>query len=121
MSVKILYCEGNAQSIDIRVISQIVPQGCLVKAIGGKTYGFAEKVLSDRIINPRLAGLGDRDFLFFKDNQLCVDFIPDETPFDWFDNGQWVGWLWERKEIENYLLDPIIIEYSLRKKKRTNC
>ncbi|MBE9142715.1 hypothetical protein [Planktothrix mougeotii] len=106
VNVKILYCEGNSQSPDLRVISQIVPRECRIIGIGGKTFNFALKVISDRITNPRLAGLADRDF-------HDINFIPDQTPLEWSEQGTFVGWVWERKEIENYLLDSVVVQKAL--------
>lgn len=109
MSINVLYCEGNSKSIDILVIRQLIPRDCTIRPIGGKNYGFEEKIISDRAINPLLAGLRDRDF-------DCCDFTPNNMPSEWLYNNVKIGWLWERKEIENYLLDPEIVQRALGKK-----
>lgn len=62
MSLNVLYCEGNSKSLDIRLLQQLLPGTCLIKPIGGKFYGFEDKIISDRAINPKLAGWRDRDF-----------------------------------------------------------
>jgi len=104
--VNVLYCEGNSKSIDIRAIRQIVPKDCKIQPLGGKNYGFEDKIISDRAINPRLAGLIDRDF-------DCRDFTPTNTPVEWPYQNVQIGWSWERKEIENYLIDPEVVQRAL--------
>lgn len=102
MSVTQLYCEGSKQGTDIRVISQLVP--CLVSAVGSKNT-LKGKVMADRRIVPNLACLVDRDF-------DCASSTMTQQPIDLFENSIQVGWSWERKEIENYLLDPTVVEQT---------
>lgn len=102
MPVTQLYCEGGSEGTDIRIISQITPRNCVVKSIGSKDR-LAESVIADRRVNPALAGLVDRDF-------DCVESAITQQPIKLFENSTYVGWSWERKEIENYLLDPIIVK-----------
>ncbi|MUG93466.1 hypothetical protein F7734_13920 [Scytonema sp. UIC 10036] len=100
MPVNILYCEGVAKSPDVRVISAIVPPGCVVRPIGSK-QGFAQRILGGKDVRTgsTIAGLRDRDF----DDD---DSSPSAHPRNWYitDGGTQVplGWYWERKEIENY-------------------
>lgn len=109
MPVNVLYCEGNSGSIDILALRQLLPKDCIVKPIGGKTSNFMESIIADRSINPNLAGLVDRDF-------DCGDFICMNKPgICVYENIQ-VGWKWERKEIENYLLDPEVVRRALGRK-----
>ncbi|MDJ0797407.1 MAG: hypothetical protein QNJ51_11350 [Calothrix sp. MO_167.B12] len=109
MPVNVLYCEGNYKSIDIRVIRQIVARDCEIKPIGGKQL-FISSIAGDRRINPNLAGLLDRDF-------DCQNVTLTKTPQPKFDgNSIKVGWTWERKEIENYLLDPEVVQQALGRK-----
>ncbi|MEQ9001377.1 MAG: hypothetical protein RID53_33365 [Coleofasciculus sp. B1-GNL1-01] len=61
MSVTVLYCEGNAKSIDIRVIRQLLPISD-IRPLGGKTSSFFSSIIADRRRNPNLACLVDRDF-----------------------------------------------------------
>jgi len=109
--VNILYCEGHDKSIDIQILSLIVPKDCLVKSIGSK-HGFYQRILGARNAqqNARIVGLKDRDF--DRDNS-----IPTNHPRNWYatDNNKKVqiGWYWERKEIENYLIDPEIVKRAL--------
>jgi hypothetical protein len=109
VSVTVLYCEGNAKSIDIQVIGQLIPKGCTVQAIGGKEYGFWDKVISDRSVFPKLAGLGDRDL-------VCEASSVNELPLRVMKGETHLGWVWERKEIENYLIDPRVVERALGRK-----
>ncbi len=111
MPVNILYCEGVAKSADVRVLSAIVPPGCLVRPIGSK-QGLAQRILGAKDIRTgsTVAGLRDRDF----DDD---DSPPTRTPRNWqiMDGSTQVilGWYWERKEIENYLIDPKVIRRAL--------
>lgn len=102
MPITQLYCEGTSGGIDARVISEIAPRGCLVKPIGSKNRS-AQKVIVDRSISPSLGILVDRDF-------DCAESTVVEKPVSIFEGTIPVGWSWERKEIENYLLDPAIVE-----------
>jgi hypothetical protein len=111
VSVNILYCEGVAKSPDMRVISAIVPPGCVVRPIGSK-QGLAQRILGGKDVRTGsvIAGLRDRDF----DDD---DSPPRGNPRDWYitDRGKQtsLGWYWERKEIENYLIDPKVVKRTL--------
>lgn len=106
MPVNVLYCEGNSGSVDIQVIRQLLPKDCLVRPIGGRR-SFLPSIVGDRAINPNLAGLLDGDF-------DCNDFTVSNSPRQRFErNNVQIGWAWERKEIENYLLDPEVVRRAL--------
>ncbi|MEC4815427.1 MAG: hypothetical protein SAK29_19435 [Scytonema sp. PMC 1069.18] len=111
MPVNILYCEGVAKSPDMRVLSAILPPGCTVRPIGSK-QGLAQRILGARDVRSgsTIVGLRDRDF----DDD---DSPPTSTPRDWHisENNIKVplGWYWERKEIENYLIDPKVVKRAL--------
>ncbi|HBW57313.1 MAG TPA: hypothetical protein DEF27_05710 [Oscillatoriales bacterium UBA8482] len=109
MSITVLYCEGNPQSIDIRVIRQLLPRECTIRPLGGKTSSFMQSIISDRNINPNLAGLVDHDF-------DCRDWESNGHPIPCNYQNIQVGWAWERKEIENYLIDPKIVQKALGRK-----
>jgi hypothetical protein len=104
VSVSVLYCEGNSKSYDIRVLRQLLPK-CEIKPLGGKS--FMEKIIPDRLVVPNLAGIVDRDF----DN---YDFTPTNSPLPYNYEGVQIGWKWERKEIENYLIDPVVVKKTIR-------
>ncbi len=109
MPITILYCEGGAKSPDIRVLSVILAGVCLVVPSGSK-YGFGQRVLQARGIQSGsvIAGLCDRDF---DDDEA----IPQGLPREWrIDGGKTqLGWRWERKELENYLIDPTVVSRAL--------
>ncbi len=109
MSLNVLYCEGTSKSFDIRLLQQLFPGICLIKPIGGKFNGFEDKIISDRAINPKLAGLRDRDF-------DCRNFSIANEPIEWCYQNVQIGWFWERKEIENYLIDPEVVRRALGRK-----
>lgn len=117
MPVDLLYCEGGEGKTDSRVLSKVLDRLCQVKPIGSK-YGFKEKILMSRELKPEtiVAGLRDRDFDDFEHNQSP----PQSTPQIWQmpdnQNSLHLGWYWERKEIENYLIDPQIVIPALGRK-----
>lgn len=106
MSVSVIYCEGNSGTYDIRVLRQILPK-CEIKPLGGKS--FMKKIIPDRLVVPNLAGIVDRDF----DN---YDITPQNSPLPYTYQGVQIGWKWERKEIENYLIDPVVVNRTIRSK-----
>jgi hypothetical protein len=107
--VNVLYCEGNSGSVDIRVIRQLLPKDCVVRPIGGRGT-FPSSIVGDRAINPNLAGLLDGDF-------DCHNFTLSNSPRQRFErNNVQIGWAWERKEIENDLLDPEVVQRALGRK-----
>lgn len=110
MSVDLLYCEGGEGKKDSRVLSKVLDGLCQIKAIGSK-YGFKEKVLMSRELKPEtiIAGLRDRDFDDFERNQSLPQLTPQEWQVTDNQNSIHIGWYWERKEIENYLIDPKIV------------
>jgi hypothetical protein len=114
--VDILYCEGGKKITDIRVIAKILQGACKVQPVGSK-YGFKETIQIAREFQPTLQifGLRDRDF----------DFLPEaptinHEPGDWSikdnQNSVPIGWYWQRKEIENYLIAPEVVSKALGKK-----
>ncbi|WP_026736184.1 hypothetical protein [Fischerella sp. PCC 9605] len=111
MPVNILYCEGVAKSPDVRVLSVIIPPGCVVRPVGSK-QGLAQRILGAKDVRTgsTIAGLRDRDF---DDDQSP----PQAAPRNWHitEGGKQVplGWYWERKEIENYLIDSKVVGRAL--------
>lgn len=116
MSVTILYCEGGKKSLDIRVLTNLLERICIIKPAGSK-YGLDRKILFVRqekfLPGSFVAALKDRDF---DDN----DSLPANSPISWSvrENEQniQIGWSWERKEIENYLIDPEVVLHALGSK-----
>lgn len=113
MSVNILYCEGGKNSPDIRVLLNILSGACTVRPAGSK-YGLDRQILfikqENLLPSSIVAALRDRDF----DKDVSP---PANSPRDWLarlnnENIQ-VGWYWERKEIENYLIDPEVVSRAL--------
>lgn len=113
MPVDILYCEGGKNSPDIRVLLNILSGICTVKPAGSK-YGLDRQILfikQERLLpSSVVAALKDRDF----DSDVSP---PINFPRSWSSrvDGQeiQVGWSWERKEIENYLIDPEVVSHAL--------
>jgi hypothetical protein len=113
MSVSLLYCEGGDKSPDSRILSKILAGVCTVEAFGSK-YGFNNKIMIARGFQPATAGIRDRDF----DDE--DESPPKNRPRIWSVNWQnqtvQLGLLWERKEIENYIIDPDVVRFALGSK-----
>jgi hypothetical protein len=82
---------------------------CVVDPVGGK-YGFGNHIRLARAVykSEAIAGLRDRDF---DDEDTSITNAPRE----WHVEGGalWLGWYWERNSIENYLIDPVVVERAL--------
>jgi hypothetical protein len=114
MPVNTLYCEGDIQSIDMQVLLKIVPDACVIKPIGSK-HSFRQRILEARELQPNMIIVGIKDRDFDSDNSK-----PMNTPHEWYVNVKnqpvSLGWYWERKEIENYLIDPEVVKFALGNK-----
>lgn len=116
MSVNILYCEGGKNSPDIRVLLNILSGACTVRPAGSK-YGLDRQILfikqENLLPSSVVAALKDRDF----DSD---ESPPVNSPRNWLarvhNQSIQVGWSWERKEIENYLIDPEVVSRALGSK-----
>ncbi len=116
MPVNVLYCEGAKNSPDIRVLLNVLSGICTVRFAGSK-IGLDRKILfvkQEKLLpGSTVAALKDRDF----DND---ESTPTNTPRNWLakvhDQNIQVGWSWERKEIENYLIDPEVVLHALGSK-----
>lgn len=103
-------------SPDTRVLLNILTGICTVRPAGSKN-GLDRKILFTKQENllpgSTVAALKDRDF--DKDESP-----PTNTPRIWLakvhDQNIQVGWSWERKEIENYLIDPEVVLHALGSK-----
>lgn len=113
MPVNILYCEGVSGSWDIQLLQMLLVNTCNVYPAGGKD-NFSAGIQMAREAIPALSdsiyGLRDRDF----DDEKPV---PNGQLLEWEitaqDSKVKLGWRWERKEIENYLIDPEVVQRSL--------
>lgn len=115
MPVALLYCEGSAGSADIRVLKKILRGPTLIPA-GGK-HGMGDRILARREVHGQTVfGLLDGDFI----EHLAE---PRNVPSRWETKGDattvHLGWRWERKEIENYLIDPAIVERTIKAERLT--
>lgn len=116
MSVNILYCEGGKNSPDLRVLLNILSGICTVRPAGSK-YGLDRQIIfikqENFLPSSIVAALKDRDF----DND---ESLPVNSPRNWLvrvhNQDIQVGWSWERKEIENYLIDPEVVSHALGSK-----
>jgi hypothetical protein len=110
-----LLCEGVATSSDVRVLTCLLRGYCQVMPIGSKHSMLNQIEVRRREISPKIYGLQDRDFV--------RDWgIPNDQPKEWRlrGNNRLMGWYWERKEIENYLIDPNVVSKALGNKMPPN-
>lgn len=110
MPLSILLCEGGANSPDIRVLGKLLPPRCEVRPFGGK-YGMGNVIKGGRAARGQdvVFGILDGDFPEQWDR-------PTGEPRQWISSDRIVfGWRWERTEIENYLIDPVVVEKALGK------
>ncbi len=104
MPINELIVEGD---LDVEIM-QAIFQGEPVVKKGGSKNSLKPQARQQRTAARVLAGyLRDRDF----------DFEPpmdrDLAVVDSQHQGQPLGWRWVRHEIENYLIDPLIVEAAL--------
>ncbi len=108
MPVALLLCEGGPNSPDVRVLVKLLAGRCgQILPVGGK-YGLGERVKARReaLGATTVFGLLDRDF---EEHWRA----PVERPIAWPEGDEPLGWRWERKEIENYLVDPVVVGRAL--------
>lgn len=108
MPVSRLLCEGVAGSPDTQVLSKLLAGRCEVGPLGGK-YGMGNAIKGGReaIGRETVFGILDGDY-------PEVWEPPTGTPRPWVaSDGAILGWRWERKEIENYLIDPAVVPRAL--------
>jgi hypothetical protein len=111
MPVGTLFVEGMAKAPEQTVLRQIVPTGCVVTPGGSKT-GLADQVRGVR----RARGLGGGVVAALRDRDFDQDSsAPQGAPRTWVAGRakDWIGWTWERVEIENYLIDPVVVAAAL--------
>jgi hypothetical protein len=108
MPVALLLCEGIASSPDTRVLGKLLAGRCEVRPFGSK-YGMGSVVKGAREAIGRDTVFGILDGNFPDD--WCQ---PTGKPRPWaVSDGIALGWRWERKEIENYLIDPAVVASAL--------
>jgi hypothetical protein len=86
------------------VLNRIKPVTCTIEAIGsGAMLSHMVRYHREKGNLQMVKALRDRDM-------LATDFLIANKPKPWQTDGNDYGWSWERVEIENYLLDPLIVE-----------
>jgi hypothetical protein len=107
MPVNLLFCEGGAGSPDVRLLRSITRGVATVRIQPqGAKYGLGQFVRAYREAAPQTIVAGIRDSDFDRHHNLPAGQIRDWRVEN---DHVWLGWFWERTEIENYLLDPAII------------
>ena len=102
----ILLCEGDSNGIDSIVLNKILDNHT-IHAVGSR-FGMRHRIeVLRQVLNQPVYSILDRDFVI----QWTQ---PVNQPIAWevTHNSQRIrlGWFWERKEIENYLIDPLVVE-----------
>jgi hypothetical protein len=104
MPVNLLFVEGN---LDSEILAAVFAGSLLVRR-GGSKDGLAPQARYEREQNRvKAAYLRDRDF----DHEPPPDY--HTVTVDRQDGDTVLGWRWARHEIENYLLDPAIVERAI--------
>lgn len=115
MPVSVLLCEGVDGGPDIRLLRLLLPRPIVgeVRASGGKE-GFRNLVTNLRRAegHPGVCGVVDGDF-----PRKPLEWSPSPACREWrvrADGAEtMLGWMWRRKEIENYFLDPEVLSRAL--------
>ncbi|WP_437937670.1 hypothetical protein [Sorangium sp. So ce341] len=115
MPVSVLLCEGEDNGPDVRLLHAILRgTGVQVEPSGGKD-AFAGLIRGRRRQTPGVCGLIDGDFP--RDPGAWTE-ATDPGPRRWTlrqgEKRLMLGWMWRRKEVENYLLDPDVLARALR-------
>ena len=106
----LLLCEGTESAADSVVLQKLCGKIVRVVPVGSR-FGMKHRIEVLRKVQdfPAYAIL-DRDFPQKWESQSCL-------PIPWMTQENSIskcyGWYWERKEIENYLIDPIVVRESL--------
>lgn len=110
MPVSVLFCEGGSNSLDVRLLGAILRgTGVEIAPSGGKD-GFSSLIRAWRQRDPRACGITDGDF-----PRKPEAWMPssESVPRTWIARDNEVdvmlGWKWQRKEVENYFLDPEVL------------
>lgn len=110
MPISTLLVEGK---LDVEIMTSILGGRPLVERAGSKN-SLKPQTVNKRKDNITAGYLRDRDFDFEppdEDSKATVDsFAEDGSP---------LGWRWARHELENYLLDPFIVESACGIEKST--
>lgn len=115
MPVNELLCEGVEGGPDVRLLRAILRRSVgEVRPSGGKD-GFRNLVVNLRASSKTssVCGLADGDF-----PRKPGEWTPAPPCREWHVSTQkgqtMIGWMWRRKEIENYLVDPEVVGRALR-------
>lgn len=110
MPVSILFCEGGSGSPDVRVLRSILRGLPIQVKPQGPKYGLGAYIRAYR------AAVGSVTIASIRDSDFDRDHVPPHGQTRAWrveDDRIWLGWYWERAEIESYLLDPILVERVL--------
>lgn len=111
MPVSVLLCEGGDNSLDVRLLGQILRGTRVVIEPSGGKDGFTNLIHSRRRSDPRVCGLSDGDFPRSPKTWVAPS---NPVPPAWTVGGVVLGWHWRRKEVENYTIDPDIVARVFR-------
>jgi hypothetical protein len=94
-----LLCEGDDRSVDAPLLRELL-RGLPVTVVPAASRGALER----RADTDATKAIRDGDF-----PTDLAHWLPVPRPRLWHVDGVWRGWIWRRKEIENYLLDPEVL------------
>jgi hypothetical protein len=112
MPVTVLLCEGVRGGADDRVLTKLLIDDCRIEPVGSK-HAMDTLVLAHREVAPLETVMG------LKDGDFDRDWLaPSDQPQPWTKRLgarriERIGWIWARKEIENYLIDPEVVARAL--------
>lgn len=109
MPLSLLLCEGSTSGPDARLLNRIlVGLGATIQPLGGK-YGMGDRVKARREL------VGHQNVFGLLDGDFHAEWEPPtRRPRAWLSSDEvLLGWRWERKELENYLIDPEVVRHSL--------
>jgi hypothetical protein len=112
MTLKKLFCEGIKGGPDSRILQLLIGErGPEVTPLGDK-YGLGNFIRYEQDNGLVVLGIRDRDF---DRADMLKPSPPQHKPVPWViklnEAERQIGWYWERVEVENYLIDPALVQY----------
>lgn len=101
----ILLCEGDSNGIDSIILNKILVNHTIY-AVGSR-FGMRHRIeVLRQVLNQAVYSILDRDFVM-----QWTQPINQSVVWEVAQNNEQIqlGWFWERKEIENYLIDPDVV------------
>lgn len=111
----IILCEGTANGYDGGLLEKLFGNIARIVPLGSR-FGMKYRIDTLRTVMPETSAFAilDRDFpkSWEPEAELPIPWTVRENVRE-----HHYGWFWERKELENYFIDPIIVRKSLKKER----